>query len=183
MTVRMSRNGLGVMAIAALLASTPATAQGPGSGPGEGFGPGMMGQGGFGPGMMMGPGMMGGGMGRGMSARMCGPGAAGFAEWRIDRIERAIQPTDAQRAKLAELRTASAEAAETIRGACPTTFPTTPTGMMDVMEKRMEAMLQAIKTVRPAMDDFYNSLSDEQKTRLTAGGPDSGRFWRWRHGW
>jgi hypothetical protein len=45
---------------------------------------------GWGPGMMMGPGMMGG---RGFSF-MCNPRAAGFAEWRIDRIEADGRATD-----------------------------------------------------------------------------------------
>jgi hypothetical protein len=39
---------------------------------------------------------------------MCNPRSAGLAEWRIARIERAVRPTDAQRPKLEELRTASA---------------------------------------------------------------------------
>lgn len=172
--IGISRTALGAFALAAFLSLGPAAAQQPG--------PGMMGQG-FGPGMMWGPGMMGGGMGPGLHARMCGPGSAGFAEWRIDRIERTIQPTEAQRAKLAELRTASTRAADIVRAACPTAFPATPTGMLEIMEKRTEAMLQAIKTVRPAMDDFYNTLTDEQKARLTAGGTGRGRFWRWRQNW
>jgi len=41
----------------------------------------------------------------------------------------------------------------------------------------MEAMLQAIKTVRPAFEVLYVSLSDEQKARLDAAGP---RRWGWR---
>src|SRR5437660_1658615 len=54
---------------------------------------------GWGPGMMMGPGMMGA---RGFSF-MCNPRAAGFAEWRIARIEAAVRPTEAQRGALNEL--------------------------------------------------------------------------------
>ena len=46
---------------------------------------------------MMGPGMMM--MGGGRGADMCGPRAAGLAEWRLDRIERAVRPNDAQKAK------------------------------------------------------------------------------------
>jgi hypothetical protein len=55
-------------------------------------------------------------------------------------------------------------------------------GRMELMEKRLDAMLQAVKIVRPAFDSFYASLTDEQKTRLnTSSGP--GRFWRWRDSW
>ena len=33
-------------------------------------------------------------------------------------------------------------------------------------------MLQAIGTVRPALDNFYNSLTDEQKAAFDAIGPE-----------
>jgi hypothetical protein len=110
---------------------TPATAQPPES---PGGGPGRM----MGPGAMMGPGMMG----RGGFGALCGPRAAGFAEWRMERIERAVRPTEAQRAALNELRAASAKAAETIAAACPSEIPLTSSGRLEFMEKRLEAMLQ-----------------------------------------
>jgi hypothetical protein len=34
------------------------------------------------------------------------------------------------------------------------------------MRSRVEAMLQAVQVVRPALDAFYSSLSDEQKERF-----------------
>lgn len=130
---------------------------------------------GWGPGMMMGPGMMGAG-GFGF---MCNPRAAGLAEWRMERIEAAVRPTDAQRAALNELRTASTKAAETIAAACPTEFPTKSTERLALMEKRLEAMQQAIKIVRPAFESLYALLDDAQKARLDTAGP---RHWGWR-GW
>lgn len=166
---------LGILVSTVLLTLVPAAAQ-PMRGPG---GPGF--DGGFGPGMMMGPGMM---RGRGMHNRMCGgPGGLGFSAWRINAIEQALKPDDAQRAKLSELETASAKAAEMIRDACPTEFPATPTARLEIMEKRMEASLQAVKLVRPAFDAFYNSLNDEQKAKLNANAPGSRHFWRWRNHW
>ena len=125
--------------------------------------------------MMMGPGMGSGRMGRGM----CDPRAAGLAEWRIERIERAIQPTDAQRDALSQLRAASTKAAEKIASACPRQFPETATARLEVMEKRLEAMLEAVKIVRPAFDAVYASLTSEQKLALDRAGP---RQWRWQ-GW
>src|SRR5512141_170473 len=132
----------------------------------------------YGRGTMMGPGMMD----RGGFGRMCSPAAAGFAEWRIDRLEQVIKPTDAQRAKFDELKTASSKAADLVRNACPTDFPKTVVGRMEVMEKHADARLQAIKTVRPAMEAFYATLSDEQKARLDSN-TGRGRFWRWRDRW
>jgi len=132
--------------------------------------PGMMG-----PEMMIGPGMIG----RGGFGRMCGPAAAGFAEWRLDRLERRIKPMDAQRGKFDEFKAASNKAADVMRSACRTNAPATMPARMEAMEKRMDAMLQAVKIVRPALEGFYATLTDEQKKRLDS---DTGprRFWRWR---
>ena len=69
-----------------------------------------------------------------------------------------------------------------MRTACPTDVPTTMVGRMEVMEKRLDAMLQAVRTVRPALEAFYATLSDEQKASLNAGW-DHKRFWHWRDRW
>jgi hypothetical protein len=37
-------------------------------------------------------------------------------------------------------------------------------------------MLQAVKLVRSALDDFYGSLSDEQKAQFEAIGPQANSF-------
>jgi hypothetical protein len=173
------------IAVAGLILAAPAIAQqtGPAAGnPPVERGPGSAAAGargyGWGPGMMMGPGMMGWG-GRGGIAAMCDPRAAGLAEWRMERIERLISPNDAQRAALNELRTASAKAAETVAAACPREFPASASARLETMEKRLDAMLVAIKIVRPAFDAFYATLNDEQKARINTGGP---RRWGW-HGW
>lgn len=134
---------------------------------------------GWGQGMMMGPGMMGGGD-RGGRAGMCDPRAAGMAEWRMERIERLIKPTDAQRTALEALRAASTKAAETVAAACPQEFPASASARMAAMEKRMEAMLAAIKTVRPAFDGFYATLTDDQKKKLDDGAPRGWGWHRWR---
>ena len=55
--------------------------------------------------------------------------------------------------------------------ACPQDFPASATGRLETIEKRLDAMLTAIKTVRPAFDAFYATLTDEQKARINTGGP------------
>ena len=136
----------------------------------------MMGPGGFGwgPGVMMGPGWMG-------SAR-CGPGANEWAEWRIDAIERTVRPTEAQRAAFDALKDASNKAADIVAAACPRAFPSSAAARLAATETRLEAMLQALKTVRPAFDAFYATLNDAQKARLDASRPGDWhwRMWRWR---
>ena len=54
--------------------------------------------------------------------------------------------------------------------ACPDVAPLTPVGRLEAMEKRLEAMVQAGKTVQPAMEEFYASLSNEQKARFNTLG-------------
>ena len=73
---------------------------------------------------------------------------------------------DAQRAKLDEFEAASNKAAEAMRAACPADVSTSMVGRVKAMEKRLETMLQAVKTVRPAFEAFYATLSDDQKANL-----------------
>jgi hypothetical protein len=173
MTHRRRASILIAAAATAVTLSTAALAQPAG----RGFwsdGPGAM----MGSGMMMGPGMMRG-WGRSDLRNFCHPGAAGFSEWQYDRIIRAVQPNDAQKKALDEVRAASAKAAEKIASTCPAEFPVGATARLGFMEKRMESMLEAIRAVRPAFDAFYASLDAGQKAKLD--GIDSRRGWhRWR---
>jgi hypothetical protein len=43
------------------------------------------------------------------------------------------------------------------------------------MEGRLQVMLAAVQTVRPALERFYQSLSDEQKARFNAIAPTDDR--------
>jgi hypothetical protein len=65
----------------------------------------------------------------------------------------------------------STKAAEAVPGVCPKEFPRTSADGLAFMEKRLDAMLQAIKIVRPAFDGFYASLNDEQKAPPKRGRP------------
>ncbi len=87
--------------------------------------------------------------------------------------------TEEQAKKLEDFKTASAKALETIVAACPGEPPLTPTGRLEMMEKRLASLLDAVKTLRGAFDPFYASLTDEQKAKLTAD--ERGRRWRWEH--
>jgi LTXXQ motif family protein len=69
------------------------------------------------------------------------------------------------------LKVASAQAANQLQESCPTQLPQTPLDRFDAVSKRLVAMLRAIDTVRPALADFYASLSDEQKARFNTLGP------------
>jgi hypothetical protein len=115
------------------------------------------------------------GSSRSISADLCSGQTAGLTDWPVERIAQTIEPNDAQRAALDELRGATAKALDVLKAACPTDLPSTPTGRIDAMHQRLAAMLQAVRIVRPAMEKLYQSLNDEQKARFNALGPDEGQ--------
>jgi LTXXQ motif family protein len=97
--------------------------------------------------------------------------AAAAMPWPSEQIERDVKPTDAQRASLTALQDATAKAADILKSSCPPTEARTPPARLDAAGSRLDAMLQALGIVRPALETFYNSLSDEQKAALDAIGP------------
>jgi len=110
--------------------------------------------------------------GRSVGADLCSGQTAGLTDWPIERIAQTVEPNDAQRAALDELKDATAKALDILKAACPTALPSTPTGRIEAMRKRLEPMLQAVRTVRPALEKFYESLNDEQKARFSALGSE-----------
>jgi hypothetical protein len=109
------------------------------------------------------------------AAEVCSDDAAQLTDWPIERISEIVQPTAAQRPALDELRAASAKAIETLKSGCPKDLPSIPTGRLAAMESRLQVMLAAVQTVRPALERFYQSLSDEQKARFNAIAPADDR--------
>ena len=103
---------------------------------------------------------------------LCSGQTAGLTDWPIERIAQTVAPDDTQRAALDELKGATAKAIDILKASCPTELPSTPTGRIGAMHNRLEAMQQAVRTVRPALERFYQSLNDEQKARFNALGPD-----------
>ena len=55
-----------------------------------------------------------------------------------------------------------------LKSGCPKDLPSIPTGRLAAMEGRLQVMLAAVQTVHPALERFYQSLSDEQKARFNA---------------
>jgi LTXXQ motif family protein len=90
--------------------------------------------------------------------------------WPTDRIDRVVRPDDAQRAKLQGFQSAASRAADTIKAACPTEVPATPPARLAAVGQRLQAMLQGVEIIQPALADFYNSLGDDQKSRFNSMG-------------
>jgi hypothetical protein len=106
----------------------------------------------------------------GRYSEYCGADSRDVAGVPVDEIQQALNPTDEQRVALDELGNASVQAAQIVKSSCPTDVSLTPIGRIDAMQQRVQAMLSAVKVVRPALEKFYNMLTDEQKARFNALG-------------
>ena len=84
----------------------------------------------------------------------------------VTQIEHSLRLSGGQEADLKALNEASAKSADILTANCPSAETLTPPGRVAAMEQRLSGMLQAIETVRPALNKFYGSLSDEQKARF-----------------
>ena len=104
----------------------------------------------------------------------CGEPKSGLTNLPIERIEAVIRPESTQKDALDRLRGATDKAVQGLQAACPDSVPLTPVGRLEAMEKRLEAMLQAAKLVQPALDEFYATLSSEQKARFNGLGQFAG---------
>src|SRR5262249_2517295 len=99
----------------------------------------------------------------------CGVARPGVMEWPEAQIEQRLRPTDAQRAPLAALRDAAAKAADMLKSCAPNDATTLPARLAAISD-RFNTMLDAVKTVREALDKFYAALTDEQKAQFEAIG-------------
>jgi LTXXQ motif family protein len=106
-------------------------------------------------------------------SELCGQAAPGLTDWPVERIISAVEPNEQQRALLDALVKASDKAAGDLRAACPRNPPVTPVGRLDALEQQLAALHDAIRTVRPALEKFYNALGDDQKERFNALGPSA----------
>jgi hypothetical protein len=103
-------------------------------------------------------------------AQPCGMAQPGLTEWPNAEIEGRVHPDDAQRASLAALQDAAAKAADMLKASCQPDGALTPPARLTAIGKRLDAMLEAVKTVRSALDAFYGALTDEQKAQFESIG-------------
>jgi hypothetical protein len=101
----------------------------------------------------------------------CDTAQSGVFNWPSSDIESRLHPTEAQRASLQALQDAGTKAADLLKSSCQSTEAITPPARLEAVGKRLDTMLQSIKMVRTALDDFYGRLSDEQKAQFEAIGP------------
>jgi hypothetical protein len=97
---------------------------------------------------------------------MCGARANQQAGQSIDRIERTLELTEPQRARLQDLRAALDDAVARGRAACREAVPRTPAERLAAMKEGLWAMRDADMLLRTPLDHFYGSLTQAQKARL-----------------
>jgi hypothetical protein len=88
----------------------------------------------------------------------------------VQRIEQVVQPTAQQQSAFNDLKKAAQNASDQLQSSCPTAVPKSPVARVDTVET-LTAMTNAIKSVRPDLNNFYASLSDEQKAKFNTMGP------------
>ena len=106
------------------------------------------------------------------AAGSCKQPKEGLANLPIEKIEDVVKPTDAQETDLNALQDATTKAVSIMQAACPDQTPLTPTGRLEAMQTRLQAMIDAANTVKPSLDSFYASLSSEQKARFNRIGQE-----------
>jgi hypothetical protein len=104
-------------------------------------------------------------------AQNCGDAQPAAFQWPGNEIEARLHLDDTQRAAIEVLQDASTEAADMLKSACQPDGALTPPARLAAIAKRLDTMLQAVRLVRPALEDFYATLSDEQKAHFEAIGP------------
>ena len=107
--------------------------------------------------------------------QVCAEPDRGVTAWPFERIAQAVRPSAEQKKLLEQMEAAAREAAERLKEACPEDLPMTPSGRLQAMTQRLQATLDTVKIVRPALERFYESLNDEQKARFNEIGPEIGR--------
>ena len=99
----------------------------------------------------------------------CSQQVEGFA-LPVQRIEQDVQPIAQQRSTFDELKDATQKATEQLRSSCPIGMALPPVARVDAAATQLRAITDAIKSIRPALENFYASLNDEQKARFNMMG-------------
>jgi hypothetical protein len=101
-----------------------------------------------------------------MAGKLCYAQAQRAPQWPAEQIARAVRPNKEQQERLAALSETSSKMSMMMMGVCPQKPAETPQDRLNVALDWLDNILLAAANVAVAVDDFYASLSDEQKARL-----------------
>ena len=102
------------------------------------------------------------------AAQSCTP--PGALPWPTSEIESRLHLSQWQRDELDVVQRMTALANDTLNLNCQPDESLSPPARLATADARLDVMLNAIKLVRPAVEDFYATLSDEQKAQFEAIG-------------
>jgi hypothetical protein len=98
-------------------------------------------------------------------ARMCDLPTGDAA---MRQIEQSVRPRKAQRASLEALQKKSFEMGQFLMASCLKPVASTPVERIDAAADRLTAVIFAASSVNLALNDFYNQLTEEQKSKFNA---------------
>jgi LTXXQ motif family protein len=104
-------------------------------------------------------------------AQNCAAAQPAAFQWPGSELEAKLHLNVPQRAALEVVQDATARAADMLKVTCQPDDVVTPPARLFALAERLDTMLQAVKLVRPALENFYTTLSDEQKAQFEAIGP------------
>ena len=84
----------------------------------------------------------------------------------VSKLQEIVKPTGPQESAFEDLKQASAKAADELRASCPRQSADHWWRGSDEMTAQLDAMVRAVKSLRPTLATFYASLSDEQKAQF-----------------
>jgi hypothetical protein len=91
----------------------------------------------------------------------------------VGRIARQTMPTEAQKPALQKLATALGQANGYLIKSCPSEIPPQPAARLALMNRQIDATIMALQIVRPALQEFVQSLDDKQRAALDGHAPSA----------
>jgi LTXXQ motif family protein len=86
----------------------------------------------------------------------------------VEQISLAVEPTDAQRDAMNNLKQAFHNAAGELDANCPVSLPADPLARLEAAEARLDATWRALVSIQVALANLEQKLTDEQRARLNA---------------
>src|SRR6185437_1598988 len=108
-------------------------------------------------------------------AQPCVSNANEDNDWPGAKIEQTVQLSDVQRGALKKLHSTYTDGVKAIETDCRDITKLRPTRRLEAMEQRLWAVRDAGVLIREPLKNFYDSLTDEQKTKFGAAQQSSGK--------
>src|SRR5262249_36578107 len=99
---------------------------------------------------------------RGGLGRICQEPASLAPVGPVGRLREGLRPTGGQVGGTGQFCAAASQATGVLEARSPTEKPLTPPARLEAMRKRLDALLQAVRTLQPAVAGLYDVLDQRQ---------------------